>query len=718
VISTYNYWLVALSVVVAVLVSFTALQLTGRMAVHGRRGTLWIAGGAIAMGTGIWSMHFIGMLAFTLPIQLSYHAGTTLASLAIAIGTSGFALRIASGKDLTLPKLLGSALVMGTGVSAMHYSGMAAIRLVPMITYELPLVVLSVAVAMGASFAALYLAFNLRTGWSWQLRLARIAAAVVMGAAISGMHYIGMAASKFGPGAYCVGGITPNTKWLALLVGLLALGLLIVALVTAIYDSHLEARSTLHTLALEKANAQLRHQATHDALTGLPNRVLLCDRLGRSILQAERNDAQIAVLALDLDRFKNINDSLGHGAGDELLKEVARRLTSVLRAEDTVARMGGDEFVVVLSGVGDRAAVSCIARKISEEVGKPYVIQSVEVQTTPSIGISLYPGDGQTDEALLARSDEAMYCAKNRGRNSACFFTTDMDVFSHDRLQLESDLRAAIQREQFELHYQPKVDVRTGAVSSSEALVRWRHPTRGMIPPDRFIPLAEETGLILPLGEWVLREACRQARAWQRAGMPFMRVAVNLSALQFRQPGLFDCVSAALSDADLDPQYLELELTETCVMTNSEESTTILERLSRLGVLISIDDFGTGYSSMSYLRRFPIDKLKVDRSFIKDLGNSPEATSIVEAIISLAHGLKLKVIAEGVETPEQLAILRKLGCDQYQGYYFSRALPSEALSALMEPKSGEAPATSATEMMRTQSKLKAFRVPACAEPAS
>jgi diguanylate cyclase (GGDEF)-like protein len=716
--ATYNYWLVALSVVVAVLVSFTALQLSARMASQGQGGKLWLAGGAIAMGVGIWSMHFIGMLAFSLPFPLSYQVGTTLASLAISIGTSGFALRIASGKDLTLVRLTSSALVMGTGVSAMHYSGMAAIRLEPMIAYEMPLLVLSIAVAMVASFIALYLAFNLRVGKSWQVRLARVAASIVMGAAISGMHYIGMAASKFGPDAYCVGGITPDTTWLAILIGVLSLGLLVVALVTTIFDGQLEARNKLHTCALEKANSQLQHQATHDALTGLPNRLLLHDRLSRSIVHAERIESQIAVFALDLDRFKNINDSLGHGAGDELLKEVARRLTGVLRAEDTIARMGGDEFVIVIHTVNDQAAVQRIAGKIVEAVSRPYIIQSIEVQTTPSIGISLYPEDGETADLLLTHSDEAMYCAKHGGRNNFRFFTAEMDVFSHDRLQLESDLRTAIQDVQFELHYQPKVDIRTGAVSSSEALVRWRHPTRGMIPPDDFIPLAEETGLILPLGEWVLREACRQARAWQKAGMPFMRVAVNLSAIQFRQERLFDSVSAALADADLAPHYLEIELTETCVMANSEESTKILERLSRLGVLISIDDFGTGYSSMSYLRRFPIDKLKVDRSFIKDLGTSPEATSIVEAIISLAHSLKLKVIAEGVETPEQLAILRQLGCDQYQGYFFSPALPSGGLSELMRPTGSEAQSTYESETMRTHSKLEAFHLDTAAEPAT
>lgn len=707
--ATYNFWLVALSVVVAVLVSYTALQLSGRMVHSGRASKRWLIGGAIAMGMGIWSMHFIGMLAFTLPIPLTYDGPTTLASLLIAMVTSGFALKIASGPNLTLGRLTLSSLVMGAGICAMHYSGMTAIRLVPMITYERSLLALSVAVAIGASFAALWLAFRLRSGKTWQVRIARAAASLVMGLAIAGMHYIGMEASIFGPDAYCVGGIALDNTWLAIVIGVLSLGLLAVASITTVYDGHLEAKSQLHTSALEMANFQLQHQATHDALTGLPNRVLLLDRLSRSVLASKRQEARFAVLGMDLDRFKNINDSLGHSAGDELLREVARRLRSTLREQDTIARMGGDEFVLVLESAADMASVEQVINRIVEAVSIPYEIQSVVVQTTPSIGVCFYPRDGETAETLLSHADEAMYFAKQQGRNNHQYFSSEMAVFSSQRLQLEADLRDAVKYQQFELHYQPKVDIRTGAVTSTEALIRWRHPTRGLIAPDQFIPIAEETGLILPIGEWALREACRQARAWQVAGLPFLRMAVNLSPIQFRQDRLFDAVRKALNDNGLDARHLELELTEACVMSNSDASAAILERLSRLGVLISIDDFGTGYSSMSYLRKFPIDKLKIDRSFIKDLSSSQEAASIVQAIISLAHCLKLKVVAEGVETAEQLAILHRLGCDQYQGYHFSKPLPSHGLEELVQAIGLIRPSSGYDEFVRTHSKLEAFR---------
>jgi diguanylate cyclase (GGDEF)-like protein len=630
-------------------------------------------------------------------------------SYEIAIVTSAFALKIASGAFLTLGRLAVSSLVMGAGISAMHYSGMAAIRVVPMITYERPLLVLSVLVAFGASFAALWLAFRLRSGKTWMLRLARVAAAVVMGLAIAGMHYIGMAASQFGPDAYCVGGVALDNTWIAVVIGVLSLGMVAIASITTIYDGRLETEKQLHTSTLERSNAQLQHQATHDALTGLPNRVLLLDRLDRCALNAKRQKSGFAVLAMDLDRFKNINDSLGHSAGDELLREVARRLGGAVRQQDTIARMGGDEFVIVLESADSKASVEQVIRRIVDAISLPYDVQTVIVHTTPSIGVCFYPGDGEDAGALLMHADEAMYFAKQQGRNNHQFFTPEMDVFSSQRLQLESDLRIAIKQQQFELHYQPKVDVQTGIIGSTEALIRWRHPLMGMIPPDRFIPMAEETGLILPIGEWALREACRQARAWQIAGMPITRMAVNLSALQFRQERLFDVVSSALNDAGLDARHLELELTETCVMSNSKESALILERLSRLGVLISIDDFGTGYSSMSYLRRFPIDKLKIDRSFIKDLGSSQEATSIVQAIISLAHSLKLKVIAEGVETPEQLAILKELGCDQYQGYHFSKPLPSRAVEELVQAAGASRQSHAGDKLLRTHSKLEAFR---------
>jgi diguanylate cyclase (GGDEF)-like protein len=445
----------------------------------------------------------------------------------------------------------------------------------------------------------------------------------------------------------------------------------------------LENMVAVRTMGLEAANHQLRHLATHDALTGLPNRVLLDDRLDQAIVHAERDQQRFAVMVLDLDRFKVINDSLGHRAGDELLNQVAVRLQSVVTKADTVARMGGDEFVLVLGSAAERPDAERIAQRAMDTLKGPVRISGVDLHISTSVGIAFYPADGTFSENLIAHADAAMYCAKQRGRNNLQFFEQGMDIATRERVKLESDLHTAVAQQQFELHYQPKVDTATDDFHSVEALIRWQHPERGMIMPEAFIPLAEDCGLINAIGEWVLREACRQCKAWQHEGLPPLRVAVNVSASQFRQGNLLDVIHEAVNDAGLDPRCLELELTESAVMTNPEESASILEKLSSMGVLVSVDDFGTGYSSMSYLRRFPIDKLKIDRGFVKDLMTRADDASIVQAIISLAHSLRLKVVAEGVETLEQLHSLKSMGCDQYQGFHFSPPLSATDIGALM-----------------------------------
>ena len=445
----------------------------------------------------------------------------------------------------------------------------------------------------------------------------------------------------------------------------------------------LEHMVAVRTMGLEAANHQLRHLATHDALTGLPNRVLLDDRLDQTIVHAERDKQRFAVMVLDLDRFKIINDSLGHRAGDELLNQVARRLQSVVRKPDTVARIGGDEFVLVLGSAAERVDAEIVAQRAIDALKAPVRISGVDLHISTSIGIAFYPTDGTWSENLIAHADAAMYCAKQRGRNNLQFFEQGMDIATRERVKLESDLHIALAQKQFELHYQPKVETATDDFHSVEALIRWQHPERGTIMPENFIPLAEDSGLINAIGEWVLREACRQCKAWQQEGLPPMRVAVNVSASQFRQGNLLTVIQQAVDDVGLDPRCLELELTESAVMTNPEESASILEKLSSMGVLVSVDDFGTGYSSMSYLRRFPIDKLKIDRGFVKDLMTRADDASIVQAIISLAHSLKLKVVAEGVETPEQLHSLKSMGCDQYQGFHFSPPISATDIGALM-----------------------------------
>jgi diguanylate cyclase (GGDEF)-like protein len=710
--STYNHWLVALSLLVAMLVSYTALRLAARVATsEGRGGRIWLGIGAIAMGLGIWSMHFVGMLAFSVPIPLAYNVPTTLASLAVAVATSGFALAITSGRRLTTPRLAASAAAMGAGISAMHYMGMAAIAITPAIGYDPFLVALSILIAVAASFIALRVFFQLREGNSSRQQLLRVAAAVVMGLAISGMHYTGMAASRFSSGSFCSGGVTLQNSWLAAAIGLFALGLLGVTLVTAVYDAHLQSRARTQALRLERANNELQHQATHDALTGLPNRLLFLDRLGREIARGEREGQLFAVLVVDLDRFKVINDTLGHGAGDQLLIEISHRLSNAVRGADTVARTGGDEFLVLVTGLGEPADAAAAAAKIVAELDRAVSLSGTEVHPSASIGISVYPADGGDTDTLVAHADEAMYFAKQRGRNGFQFFNAGMSVFSRRRLDLEKDLRRALPLQQLELHYQPKIDVATGRMNSVEALLRWRHPSRGLVAPLDFIPLAEECGLMFSIGEWVLREACRQARQWQRDGLPFMRIAVNISPVHFRQPNFLEIVRAALLDHDLEPNYLEIELTESTVMDHAETSIHILEELSRMGVIVSIDDFGTGYSSMSYLRRFPIDKLKIDRSFIHDLTTNSDAASIVKAIISLAHSLRLKVVAEGVETAEQLQQLSELGCDQFQGFYRSAAVLPAEIESVLRAACGTLPVQPEIQQtfLQTQSKLAAFK---------
>jgi diguanylate cyclase (GGDEF)-like protein len=472
----------------------------------------------------------------------------------------------------------------------------------------------------------------------------------------------------------------------------------------------LEKVIAVRTRGLEAANRQLRHMATHDALTGLPNRTLLDDRLRQALAQASRHEQGFALLVCDLDRFKLINDSMGHHAGDLFLQEAARRLARCVREGDTLARQGGDEFVFVLSAPADEVDAEAVARRSLAALAEPMRIDGTDIHISASFGVAVYPRDGRTVEALLGNADAAMYSAKQRGSRVERF-SAELGSAAQHRLLLENDLHRALQAGQFELHYQPKVDVAGGAVRSAEALLRWRHPERGYIAPGEFIPIAEETGQIAAIGNWVLRQACQQARLWREQGLPPLRIAVNISAVQFHQPGLVDSVRMALEDADLDARQLEIELTESCVMSNPEESIRLVEDLSRMGVLVSVDDFGTGYSSMSYLRRFPIDKLKIDRAFVAEMDTRMDDASIVRAIVSLAHGLRLKVVAEGVETEAQLAALKALGCDQYQGYYFSAALPVAEFERLLhaQPATGQAVPEDDAGLEQTQSKLMALR---------
>jgi diguanylate cyclase len=436
--------------------------------------------------------------------------------------------------------------------------------------------------------------------------------------------------------------------------------------------------------SLHRANSELEFLLLHDALTRLPNRMLLADRLDQAIAQSKRISLPCAVLFLDIDRFKAINDAVGRTAADAALQEIGRRTVRALRKNDTVARVGGDQFAVVLPQLTQGINVGILAARLLREIAEPYALDERVLHLSASIGVAMYPNDGDDAETLLGNADAAMYYAKKEGRANYQFFSNEMNVFDRERAEMEAGLRAALLHGQFELHYQPKVEVRSGAIRSVEALVRWRHPEKGLISPAQFIPLAEETGLILPIGKWILREACRQCRAWHADGETTpLRVAVNISAMQFRDPELGRSVARILEETGLEPQFLELELTESTVMAHAEKAEQSLRALSELGVQISIDDFGTGYSSLAYLKRFPLNTLKVDRAFVNDLGRSNDDLAIVRAIISLAHSLRLKVIAEGVESDEQLDVLRDLHCDEYQGYLCSKPLPAAELASIL-----------------------------------
>ena len=432
------------------------------------------------------------------------------------------------------------------------------------------------------------------------------------------------------------------------------------------------------------SEARIAYLAQHDALTGLPNRALLQDRLDQALAHATRQGKRIALMFLDLDRFKTINDSLGHLTGDKLLQGVAGRLRQCVRETDTVSRQGGDEFIIVLTGIDLPDEAGRVAAKILDQLDPAFEVDGQQLRTSFSIGIALFPEDGASPESLMKNADTAMYHAKESGRNTYRFFDERMNVNTLERLQLENGLRQALDRGELQLAYQAQVELASGRIIGVEALLRWASETLGPVPPSRFIPLAEECGLIIPIGDWVLREACRQARRWQDAGLAPVPVGVNLSALQFRRSDIVAGVAAALAESGLDGRWLELELTESLLMESGPEVIVTLGKLKALGVRLSIDDFGTGYSSLAYLKRFPVDRLKIDQSFVRDLAQDPDDAVIIRAIIQLGRNLRLEVIAEGTETVEQMDFLRREGCTAAQGYLFSRPVPAEAIPALLQ----------------------------------
>ncbi len=680
-IGSYSPTLVVISLCVAMLASYTALDLVGRIATaKGRAVHLWMAGGSLSMGIGVWSMHFIGMLAFSLPIALGYDLKLTSLSLLIAILSSGFALWLVSQPRLPHWQLAFGALIMGSGIAAMHYTGMAAMRMSPGIEYDTALFAGSIVIAIGASAAALYIAFRLRRATPHVL-LARGCASVVMGIAIVGMHYTGMAAAMFPEGSVCGaagGGLTgKGLDYMVLITSLAVLG---ITLLTSVLDARMEARTADLANSLRLANRELTQLALHDNLTGLPNRMLLADRIAQAIQMVDENGGCFALMFIDLDGFKPVNDAFGHHMGDELLRAVGLRLRGNLHGQDTLARIGGDEFVLLVALNEPNDAPTVAARQVNL-IAQPFRVGEQNLQVSASIGIALYPGNGSDQHALLMNADAAMYHAKSAGKNGYSFFDGSMNTNARKQLQLIQDLRVAVERGELRLHYQPKFDAASGRPVGAEALLRWQHPELGLLGPDRFIELAEKTGLIIVIGDWVLDEACRQMREWTLQGYGHWRIAVNLSALQFCHGGLVASVAAALQRHELSATNLTLEITETTAMNDADASMSVLRRLSDMGVDLSIDDFGTGYSSLMYLKRLPANELKIDRGFVRDLEQDSDDAAIVSAIVALGQALGLRIVAEGVETDNQQDFLTRLGCDALQGYLLGHPLPAERFMA-------------------------------------
>ncbi|GHC93647.1 putative signaling protein [Pseudorhodoferax aquiterrae] len=695
---SYNHWVVALSFLIASYASFVALDLAQRVRTQDRTiARAWHIGGSLALGTGVWSMHFVGMLAAALPFTVGYGYTVTGLSWVAAVAASGVALHTASLPRLTLARLGCGALAMGAGICAMHYLGMASMVLAPGIQWDWLLVVASGAIAVLASAVALLIFFALRDYRGMAARNRQVLAALAMGAAICGMHYTGMAAAGFAADSVCLSADQLRGDSLGVLVTVAATMLLSMAMFTSLLDARMQGKTERLASSLKAANAELQQIAFRDALTGLPNRLLFDERVASAVERSRRDHASLALLFIDLDGFKPVNDSFGHRIGDAVLQEVGRRLAATVRACDTVARVGGDEFVLLLEGASDSAAIAQAAQRLIDTVSAPMEHGGHEVRLSCSIGVALYPSDGPHAE-LMAHADAAMYAAKRAGGSSYAFFEAHMNAGVREQIALQRELRLALERGELALHYQPKVSAGRQRMTGVEALVRWQHPTRGLLGPAVFIPVAERFGLISAVGHWVIEQACRQIASWQRQDL-HLRVAVNLSVHQLRQEDFVRRVAATIAREGIDAAQLTFEITESVAMEDAEGTLKAFEALSDIGVQLSIDDFGTGYSSLSYLRQLQVGELKIDRSFVQDLESSADARAIVEAVIRLAHALGLQVVAEGVETAAQQDVLTRLQCDDLQGYLFAKPMPAEHVAAWAEDtRRREAGAAQAVEL--------------------
>jgi len=678
---TWDSVLICVSLIVVFIASFTALDTAGRVAVtRGWSARFWLLVGGIAMGIGVWAMHFIGMLAMMMPMMMRYDTRLTILSLLVAILASVLAFgQTVGGLHLTRQRLLRGTLILGAGVAIMHYLGMYALLIEPQPEWNALLVALSVLIAFAASGLALWLAFHLRQG-DHHLMLMRGLASLVMGIAIAGMHYVGMAAAEFSHSSMMQPHGVSNAG-LAVWVTLITLTILGITLLSSMLDAQLRA-ARLAT-RLNRANQELRQLAMHDNLTTLPNRVMLEQQLDLAIKQAMLNEHRFAVIYMDLDGFKAVNDTWGHHVGDRLLVAVAERLRSQLSNTMLLVRLGGDEFVLMAEC--DISAARQLAQKLVKVISSPFELDRYVLHVSLSAGIAIFPLHGRNRQELLFNADAAMYHTKHSGRNGWCLFEPAMSAATQHQLELANDLWEAIEREQMRLFYQPKFCSGGTRLMGFEALLRWQHPQRGLLTPELFLPRAEKTGQIIALGNWVIGEACRQLRIWHNQGHSDWTVSVNLSALQFHQRDLLTILTQTLARYQLPGSALMLEITEAIAMRDPAFSQQRIRELQQAGVSVAIDNFGIGYANLLHLKDLDASELKIDRSFINCLRPGSEDATVVSAMLTLAQSLNLRMVAEGVETEEQQHLLTSLGFDALQGYLLGKPTPADRVEALSFP---------------------------------
>ena len=672
--------LIAISYLVAFIASFVALDSAGKIPLSSRKAALfWRIAGGVTLGIGIWSMHFIGMLSMQMPMMMSYDLWLTLASLGVAVVASATALNIAvAGKKLSPFRLIFATAILSAGVVSMHYIGMAALMLDGSIIWDRRLVGLSVVIAVVASGTALWLAFRLRDKRKGVF-IDRIIAAFVMAAAICAMHYTGMSAAQFQEMAHTLpGGI--GELGLSIWVSVTTLCLLGVMLIISLVDSH--RRTSRLTDNLHQLNRQLELQARFDALTGLANRHQMDLRMQDCLRSALLSKKPFAVIFLNVDHFKRVNDTWGHGVGDELLIAVAQRITARLTREMTLARLGGDAFILLVPECDDDR-LNALVTALLEDVRRPLSVCGHTLSTTISAGVSLYPQDGETLHELKLKADAALHRVKEEGRNGWAIYRAEMSTAIPAKPGFLQELSQALERDQFELWYQPTWHAEDKTIHGFEALLRWRHPEQGVVLPNLFIPSLEQTGLIIPVGNWAIEAACRQLHFWTEQGFSQWTLSLNLSPIQFEQPDIFQIVSSMLEKYSLSPSRLILEVTESTALKNLDRSIELLNAFNHAGIVVSIDDFGTGYSNLLMLSVLPAKELKIDRSFVTSMLENEKSYKLVETIISIARTMEMNVVAEGIETEEQQAVLTRLGCDYLQGYLFSRPLPAEQVPWLL-----------------------------------